>query len=144
MYNNKICIVSDLPDLPVFTMAPNPPPFSRNQEIWIVEQFARLESLSIVRKKFRVEFKMSPFLVPNNKAFLRVINRFKMTGSVVPAKPKGRSSDVLNEENCGRVLDMVAEDHSVSIRQMVMELDLSQTTVWRILRQKLHLYTYRA
>jgi hypothetical protein len=121
-----------------------PPPFSRDQEIWIVEQFAKLESLSMVRKRFRVEFKMSPFLVPKDYAFLRVIKRFKMTGSVVPAKPKGRSSEVLNEENCGRVLDMVAEDHSVSIRQMVMELDLTKTTVWRILRQKLHLYPYKA
>ena len=87
---------------------------------------------------------MSPFLIPKDKAFLRVITRFKMTGSVVPAKPKCRSSEVLNGENCGRVLDMVAEDNSVSIRQMVMELDLTQTTVCRILRQKLHLYPYKA
>ena len=39
---------------------------------------------------------------------------------------------------------MVEQDNSVSIRNLGIELDLSVTTVWRILRNKLHLFPYKA
>ena len=43
-----------------------------------------------------------------------------------------------------RVLDIVEQVNSISIRNLGMELDLSVTPVWRILRKKLHHFPYKA
>ena len=69
-----------------------PPPFSKDQEVWIVEQYGKLGRICDVRRTYRLEYKLNPKDVPKDKAFMRVIHKFKEPGSVVPAKPKGRSS----------------------------------------------------
>ena len=123
-----------------------PSSFTRAQEIWIVEQYSKLGRVCDVRRRFRIriEYKMAPHKVPKDWVFTRVIDRFKKTGTLIPAKSSGRPVDKATEENCERVLNLVEQDHSMSIRQMEVELNLSCTTVWRILRKKLHIFPYKA
>ena len=145
----NICVLSkDFSNLKCFsdlifpTMGP-PSPFSRDQEVWIVEQYAKLGRFCDVRRSYRLEYKLDPKTVPKDYAFLRVIQRFKDTGSLVPNRPTGRSSVVLSDENCDRVLALIQQDSTLSIRKLSSELNLSYTTIWRILRKELHMHPYK-
>ena len=121
----KITIISEL----IFvTMAP-PSQFTMEQQTWIVEQYAKLGRVCDVRRSFRLEYKMSPRNVPSDMSFKNVINRFKSSGSVTPAKHQGCAPFKVTEDNCARVKDRIEQDNSISIRKLGMELGLSITTV---------------
>ena len=78
----KITIISEL----IFvTMAP-PSQFTMEQQTWIVEQYAKLGRVCDVRKSFRLEYKLSPRNLPTDMSFKNVIDRFKSSDSVTPAK----------------------------------------------------------
>ena len=96
-----------------------------------------------MRRSYRLEYKLDPKTVPKDYAFLRVIQRFKDTGSLVPNRPTCRSSVVLSDENCDRVLALIQQDSTLSIRKLSSELNLSYTTIWRILRKELHMHPYK-
>ena len=71
-------------------MAPQHAPFSREQEIWIVQKFGKFENVTEVRRQFRLEFmKETPLKVPNRLAFTRAVDRFINTGTVVLGKSTG-------------------------------------------------------
>ena len=83
-----------------------------------------------MRRSYRLEYKLDPKTVPKDNAFLRVIQKFKDTGSVVHAKATGRSSVVLSDENCDRVLALIQQNSTMSIRKLSSELNLSNSTIW--------------
>ena len=126
-------------------MAPYSAPFSKEQKIWIIQKYNKLGSIASVRRQFRNEFlKDSPLKVPKDPAFFRVVRKFNKSGSVTPGKSTGKPATKVTEENSVRVMDKIKEDNSQSIRQIVRELNLSFTTVWRIMRKKLQLFPYKA
>ena len=58
-------------------------PFSPEQRIWIVKNFGDLKSATLVRRAFRIEFKVnSPSKLPHQKQFSRVIEKFEACGDV--------------------------------------------------------------
>ena len=58
-------------------------PFSPDQRIWIVKKFGELKSATLVRRAFRIEFKVnSPSKLPHQKQFSRVIEKFEACGDV--------------------------------------------------------------
>ena len=69
-----------------------PSPFTKNLEVWIVEQYGKLGRIRDVRRSYRLDYKLNLKDVLKDTAFIRVLHRFKDTGSVVPAKQKGRST----------------------------------------------------
>ena len=50
---------------------------------------------------------------------------------------------MLSAENCDRVLALIQQDSTMSIRKLSSELNLSNYTIWRILRKKLHMHPYK-
>ena len=118
-------------------------PFTPEQETWIVTTFPQLNSLTAVKRKFRIVFKLIPKQVPCEKSFKRVVDRFSLTGSVHHQKPAGRPVSQICEENIARVKEMVEEDNTISIRYMVDHLNLSYGTIWTIMRKKLDLFPYK-
>ena len=63
---------------------PSRSPFTPEQEKWIVPTFAQLQSLTKVKRKFRIVFKILPKYIPNERQFKNVIERFEKTGTCPP------------------------------------------------------------
>ena len=84
-----------------------------------------------------------PRKVPNCKQFDRVFQRFKKSNSTLHSKPVGRSVSVMTEELIENVHQIVSSDDSKSIADISIEVEASQTTIWKILRKKLCLYPYK-
>ena len=119
---------------------PTPSPFTPEQESQIVLQYGKLESIVKLRKWFRLHYNLEPQHVPGRNQFQRVINRFKNTNSTAHGKPSGRPVSARTEDNVERIRELVTNDSTLSIRNIV----LSFGTVWTILRKNLKLYPHRA
>lgn len=82
---------------------------------------------------------------PNPNVFLRLINRVRTSGSVVPIRKDivGRNFYVRDEENEAEVLHAIEEDPTTSIREISRTTEMSRTTVQRILKEnRLRAYHY--
>lgn len=115
-------------------------PFTVEQESWIIFQYAKLNSLTSIRREFRTHFNVSPFKIPRLPAFLRVIKRFQATGTVKQRSPPGRPSNL--REHVADVEAVVEDVKNTSISSISSQLNISKTTVWRILRKELKFYPY--
>ena len=73
-----------------------------------------------------------------------LINRFMKTGSVHIEKPKQYKKPVTNDqENVEKVRELISRNVGMSLNQMSIELNLSKSSVWRILWKSLNFYPYR-
>lgn len=80
---------------------------------------------------------------PLKKAFERVAERFNRTGSVCYTKPI-RQKPVMNEETEFTVMAAVVETPSSSSRDLSRTLDVSRTTVRRVIKKnRFHPYHYQ-
>ena len=120
-------------------------PFTPEQETWIVTTFPQLNSLTAVKRKFRIVFKVIPKQVSREKSFKskRVVDRFSLTGSVHNQKPAGRPVSQICEENIAiaRVKEMVDEDKTISIRYMVDHFNFSPPSSLEELQNTVTEYT---
>ena len=97
-----------------------------------------------LRRSFINQFldpKKSHHLAPRPFALTRLIQRFDATGGVT-----GRLKDpetVITLENIEIVKQYFTEKPRCGIREGCSELDLSYTTIWRILRKHLHWKAYK-
>ena len=123
---------------------PKPSPFTAAQEQQIILKFGELKSPMLVRRWFRHQYPNVPHRnVPKDWQFKRVYDRFKSSNSTLHSKPVGRPVSVLTEELIERVSQLVSNDDSMSIAEISIEVGASQTTVWKVMRRKLHLYPYK-
>ena len=135
-------------------MAPSSPargqrrnsPFTKQQEAWVILQYGALSNCLAVRRKFRVHYKLSPFMVPRINAFRRLVSRvLESNGQVRPKAPAGRSP--LTEELVQRVKDFLLpytqNEQAVSLTTMATSLNISVTTAWRVVRKKLGWYPFK-
>ena len=86
---------------------------------------------------------MVPQQVPQDKAFSRVVNRFKESGSVKTKSPPGPVKTKTTENNIAVIRDRMEGDPTTSIRKLSSEMSLGHATVWRILRKDLKMYPYK-
>ena len=96
-------------------------------------------SVESSRRRFTDEFNKE---APPRQTLVDWKNKLLTTGSLVKDKPRsGRPVTASGDENCERVLEAVTADATTSIRRLSDELDISQTSVFRILKKaKLHPY----
>ena len=119
-------------------------PFTSAQEQEIVFQFGSLRSAILVRRWFRQQYPhINPKDIPHRRQFSRVIDRFKSHNSTHNSKPTGRPVSVTTEELIENVRQLVSNDDSLSIAEISIEVEASQTSVWKILRKHLKLYPYK-
>ena len=66
-------------------------PFTREQERWIIFRYGACQSVRTIRREFRRKFNVSPFSIPRETAFYRVLKRFNTSNSTVPKSKKVKS-----------------------------------------------------
>lgn len=110
-------------------------PFTNEQASWVVKGFARLNSLTVVRRKFRQHFyPKTPRDVPRLNAFHRLIERFDKHGAIRPCTPTGRSAITGDVE---KVKAFFADNPRAHVREASKQLKIAVGKVWKILRRKL-------
>lgn len=80
---------------------------------------------------------------PSKTAITKLIEKFERTGSVTDVKTALRPRSGRSAENIAAVEENVADDARTSIRRRAQQLDLSRSTVQRILTKDLHLHAYK-
>lgn len=108
------------------------------QKAFCVIQFAKLKSVTLVRRTFRTKYNIDP---PDPKSIRRWFKKFQETGSVKKGKTSGRPKT--SEEQVERIRVAFTEDSRKSTRRASRELAIPHTTVWRMLRRRLHMKPYR-
>lgn len=79
--------------------------------------------------------------IPSNTCIIKLMQKFRNTGSVFNRPKSGRPKSATSEENEVLVLGSVALKPQQSLREISMETGLSITLAWRILhRHKFHPY----
>ncbi|XP_047120648.1 uncharacterized protein LOC124803678 [Schistocerca piceifrons] len=77
---------------------------------------------------------------PTRLAMKTLVNKFQRTGSVADDKGPGRP--VIMPDTVQSAQDVITRSPSTSTRRLSRELGIPQTTVWRVLRYKLHKSAY--
>lgn len=80
---------------------------------------------------------------PNKTTIQRLVQKFESTFSLQNVAVPVRQRNARSEENIAAVRESVANDANVSIPRRSQELQISQTTLWRILREDLSLRAYK-
>lgn len=80
---------------------------------------------------------------PSTRAISGIVKRFEQNLSLHDVKPPTRARTARSEENIAAVSASVDEDPNLSIPRRAQQLNLSQTTTWRILRKDLGLHPYK-
>jgi len=71
--------------------------------------------------------------------YINLIQKFESTGSVDNVKPPERERTVRTVENIAAVRESVSNELSLSIPRRSQQLNISRTSLWRILHLDLHL-----
>ena len=78
---------------------------------------------------------------PTNETIRQLVNKFNRTGSVHDDTRSGRPS--VPEGTVQRIQEAIERSPSASTRRLSRELELPQSTVWKILHFTLHKHAYR-
>lgn len=80
---------------------------------------------------------------PNVSTIGRIVRKFQQTGSVGNVKTPVHARPVRSAENISVVRDSVAEEPSTSTRRRAQQLNISRTSLMRILNKDLNLHAYK-
>ena len=115
--------------------------FTKEEQIWLVCNAGNLPGAQI-RRKFIIQFrKTNKHNVPCADKFKQLIQRFDASGCVTPIATGGHRPS-LTPENKDRVQEYFEQNSENSIIQASRDLDMSFTSIWRILRHELHWRPY--
>lgn len=98
-------------------------------------------SISNTRRKLCQEFGLKN--VPSINCIRNVIMKFEEFGVVTDIPKCGRPQNVRIPENIAKVRESVESNPGISIRRRSQELDISQTSLQRILKLELHMKPYK-
>lgn len=80
---------------------------------------------------------------PTERTIREVINKFRTRFTCLDINEPERARPVRTEENIQAVAASVREDHDLSIRRRAQHLNMSCSTLWKILRKDLGLRAYK-
>ena len=112
--------------------------FTQPEKAFCVLEFAKTESWTVVQRAFRRKFGKKP---PERKSIVRWHGKFITDGCLCPAKRTGRPST--SEDVIEQVRTAFQQSPGKSIRRASRELKCPKTTVWRVLRRRLHMTPYK-
>ena len=113
-------------------------PFTKQEKSFCVLEFAKTESWTRVQRNFRTKFTKQP---PDRRSILNWHAKFKEEGCLCPAKETGRPST--SDATVEQVRNAFQRSPQKSVKRASRELQLPSTTVWRIVRRRLHMTPYR-
>ena len=97
-----------------------------------VLEFAKTESIVTVQRRFRTMYHTEP---PTDKTIREWYRKFQQSGCLCPAKRTGRPE--LSKETVERVRETFLRSPQKSTHRASRELQMPQSSVWRILRKRL-------
>jgi len=100
------------------------------QKAFCVLQFVKHESVVFVHQACRRQFNSDP---PSPNSIRCWYQQFQTTGCLCKGKSAGRPG--VSEENVERVRQSFLRGPKKSVRRASCELEMSSTTVWRVLRK---------
>lgn len=107
------------------------------QKSFCVLQLAKSESVITVQRAFRIKFHCNP---PSDNNIRRWYRQFEETGCLCKGKSPGRPK--VSEERVEQVREAFVRSPKKSVRRASRELAIPVTSVWRVLRRRLHLHPY--
>ena len=109
---------------------------TQEQRVKIVLFYGKYENINRVRTEFAKFYEIShqPRQVPSYKTIKRVVDRLLSTGSVHVVTSPGRPKAVMTAENRERIGQLVQAKNSLSIQGIAFQIDIEQTSVWKMLR----------
>ena len=111
---------------------------TRQQKAFCVHEFAKTNAIITVQRAFRAEFGIDP---PRRASIRRWVRLFKESGCLCKGKSPGRPR--VSEEHVERIHDAFQRSPRKSTREASRELAIPQTTVWRVLKSRLHMKPYK-
>lgn len=116
--------------------------YAIEQRVFIVEQyFKNNECLAAVVRKFHTKYGRNSVLT--SSTVKRLIEKFRETGSVGDAKHTGRPKTSRSNVNIEAVRASVGDNPWTSIRRRGQELQISRSSLQRILTKDLCLHAYK-
>lgn len=110
---------------------------TKEERIAVVSARLRGMTYEQVRTDFARRFRKTG---PTRLAIKTLVNKFQRTGSVADEERPGRPA--ITPDTVQSVQDAITRSPSASTRRLSRELGIPQTTVWRVLRYKLHKRAY--
>jgi hypothetical protein len=106
------------------------------QKVFCVLEFVRTNSVVTVQRAFRRRFH-NVLYRPSPKNIRRWFQQLQDTGCLCKGKSPGRPRT--SEENVRRIQEAFQRSPRKSISKASHELQKSGTTIWRILKRRLHM-----
>jgi transposase len=112
---------------------------SSSERINVVKWYAQYENAGEVARQFEEHYNRSP---PTRKTILTIARKFDETETIEDEPRSGRPRSISTDENRERVRAAFEEDPETSTRRASLELDLSRTSLRRMMKE-LGLKPYR-
>lgn len=116
--------------------------YTHEERVFFVKTFyecnkSYISTLRQIRATFGYDFFIQ------RRTIQKMVRQFEETGSVVTKRPVLYHRGVRNEENIDRVRDSIVEDAMTSVRRRSQELNISRSTLGRILKNDLSLKPFK-
>ena len=116
--------------------------YTVKERVQIIQAYyEKSRSLALTIRELRNHFPRNH--VPAKSTVQSLVARFVETGSVGDLKKSPRPRTARSSENVAAVAESVREIPGTSIRHRSQELNISRTSLQRILRKDLHLQAYK-
>ena len=111
------------------------------QRVFLVKNDYDLKNISLVQRAFRSQFpKIS---TPSHSVRKNIISNFEKYGSVAHVPPISKNPSPKREKAKTDLQTMISEFPKLPIRKAVSAIDVSQTLVYHIIHDDLHLKPYK-
>lgn len=115
--------------------------YTNQERIDLVQwYYGNNSSVVCVQRKFQIKYCNRP--VPNSNTIRNIMSKFCITGSVRAALHIGPPPSSLTEVNIARVRNGVRQRPLTSSRSRAQQLQLSDRSLRRIMKEGHHLYPY--
>ena len=115
--------------------------FDNEKRRFLTEKYARLESITLVQRACRANYKTKD--APARNTILNILTKFRKTGnsSFKPATTKKKT--VVTEELIEKLKNVILEDPQISIRKTTQLVPASYHTVRNVFKNNLKLKPYK-
>lgn len=109
----------------------------------IVQLFFETKSFKATARLFNAHYGLNRRDAPRKSTILRIVRRFKGTGSVSDTHRPGRPKTARSPENIKKADASIKENSKKSVRRRSQEMGLSKSSLSRILLKDLNLHPYK-
>lgn len=100
-----------------------------------------MEHSEIIERTYRAKYR--GLNAPHPRTVRGLCQKFKFQGTISDLPRSGRMRSKRTNRKIDLVKEDVAENPRISIRHRCQQLNLSRTTIWRILRKDIQFYLYK-